>query len=307
MNPARIRAYIELLIVAVIWGIAGPVIKLTLKDIPPDIFLFCRFAVASLVALPILMRHRAGRPKSFRLWSITLFYGFLNSTAGLGFLFWGIDKSTLLDTSLISLFGPILMMILGHFFLSEHLTKRMKIGSLITFFGATIIALEPIIIGGQNSERGFDALLGNGLIFLSLVCGAFSGLLSKKLMRENVSPGFLANSSFIIGLITFIPILFLSHNVADVVQVIKSATPYNHLGILYMALVSGSIAYTLNNKAQRTMELSETAIFSYLYPIFSAILAVILLGEKIGTITIVASAITIAGVFVAEIKKKRYT
>ncbi len=307
MNPARLRAYTELLVVAIIWGIAGPVIKITLKDIPPDIFLFYRFAIASIVAFFLLTKHKGGRPKDFKIWSITLLYGFLNSTAGLGLLFWGFDKTTLLDSSLISLFGPILMMLLGYFSLHEHLTKRMKLGALVTLVGATMISLEPIMVNGHSQAQELGALFGNFLIFLSLICGAFSGLLSKKLMQEKVSPSFLANSSFIIGLITFTPILLLNHNFSTVIAVIKSANIYNHLGVLYMALVSGSIAYTLNNRAQKTIELSEAAIFSYLYPIFSAILAVMLLGEKVTTFAIVASLITITGVFIAEIKKKRYT
>ncbi|PJA42810.1 EamA family transporter, partial [Candidatus Woesebacteria bacterium CG_4_9_14_3_um_filter_39_10] len=43
MNPHRLKAYILLLIVAVIWGIAGPVIKFTLGGFPPLLFLTYRF------------------------------------------------------------------------------------------------------------------------------------------------------------------------------------------------------------------------------------------------------------------------
>ena len=79
------------------------------------------------------------------------------------------------------------------------------------------------------------------------------------------------------------------------------------LGIIYMAVVSGNIAYILNNMGQKTIELSEAAPFAYLYPIFSAILAVILLGDKLTTTIIVGSIITLTGVVIAETKKRRYT
>jgi drug/metabolite transporter (DMT)-like permease len=74
-----------------------------------------------------------------------------------------------------------------------------------------------------------------------------------------------------------------------------------------MAVFSGTIAYTLNNLGQKTIELSEAALFAYIYPIFSAILAVVLLQEKLTPVAVIGSVITFAGVLLAEIKKKSYT
>jgi len=303
MTAARTRAYIQLLIVAVIWGIAGPIIKLALKNITPDVFVMYRFFLASLVGILILWKHNGQRPKGIRLITTTTIYAFLNSTATIGLLFWGADKTTLLNMSLISLFGPITMMVLGYLFLKEHLTRRMKIGAFVTFIGATVIAIEPLISGSHGAGPIVGEIFGNALVLLSLVCGATSGLLVKKLLREGVSAVFLANYSFIVGFITLVPIVLYVREPQQVVEMLKTATFLDHLGVIYMAFISGTIAYTLTNSAQKTIELSETAIFSYLYPIFSAILAVVLLGEKIGWITIVACLVTFAGVFVAEFKK----
>ena len=307
MTAARTHAYLQLLAVAVIWGIAGPIIKITLKHLTPEVFLLYRFFLSSIVAVFILTKHKGQRPKGLKMKLTATLYAFLNSTAALGFLFWGTDKTTLLNMSLISLFGPILMMIFGYMFLKEHLTKRMKIGALITFLGATTIALEPVISGTHNSSAVAGEVLGNTLIFFSLLCGAISGLLAKKLLKQGVSPAFLTNYSFLVGFVTLIPIVLYIQSPSQIIQMVQGAKLPDHLGVLYMALVSGSIAYTLTNSAQKTIELSETAIFSYLYPIFSAILAVILLGDKISLVTIIACLVTFAGVFVAEIKKKRYT
>ena len=50
MNPKRLRSYIYLVIVAAIWGAAGPVIKFTLRELPPFTFLTYRFLITSLVS-----------------------------------------------------------------------------------------------------------------------------------------------------------------------------------------------------------------------------------------------------------------
>ena len=74
-----------------------------------------------------------------------------------------------------------------------------------------------------------------------------------------------------------------------------------------MAIVSGSLAYYLFNKAQKTIEISEASVFSYLYPLFSAPLAVLWLGESITPVFIIGGIIIAIGVTIAEVKKKRYT
>src|SRR3989339_1380557 len=126
----RVKAYLMLLGVALIWGIAGPVIKLTLTGIPPLLFVTYRFFIASIFALPFLIPKLYNIKKNFWL---LLLYGFLNSTATLGLLFLGTDKTTLLDMSLLSLLGPILMILFGYFFLKEHVTAREKIGIVVAF------------------------------------------------------------------------------------------------------------------------------------------------------------------------------
>ena len=72
-----------------------------------------------------------------------------------------------------------------------------------------------------------------------------------------------------------------------------------------MAFLSGSLAYYLGNKAQKTIEIGDAAVFSYLYPIFSTPLAVLWLGEKITPMFIIGGIIITIGVVMAEIKKPR--
>mgnify|MGYP001597495960 CR=1 FL=1 len=55
MNPARLRAYLMLLVVAVIWGIASPVIKYTLGGFDPLTFLTYRFGISSIISIVIFL------------------------------------------------------------------------------------------------------------------------------------------------------------------------------------------------------------------------------------------------------------
>lgn len=301
MLTPRLRAYIYLFIVAVIWGIAGPVIKLTLKGLPPDIFLLYRFFLSSLIAVFYFLFASFRLPKDPKIIRDIFIYCFLNSVT-LGFLFAGMAKTSLLDMSLISLFGPILLILAGFLFLKDHITPKERLGIIIAFLGSFLVILEPLL----KNHNGISGLVGNILILFSLVTSAISGVLVKKLLRQGISPSFLANLTFLIGFLALLPVVIIRYNLTESFLIIKNTPLPYHLGVIYMAIFSGTIAYSLSNFAQRTIELSEAALFTYIYPIFSAILAVILLQEKLTLPAVIGSVITFAGVLLAEIKKKRY-
>lgn len=299
MNTPRLRAYLMLLLVAVIWGIAGPVIKLTQIGFETNIFLFYRFFISALIALIIIFINKYKFPKDLKTIGLILLYCVFNSTLTLGLLFIGIENTSLLEMSLLSLFGPILMMLFGYFYFHDHITLREKVGAGISFAGSIFITIMPVITNSNGNVHFF----GNLMIILSLLAGATSGLLAKKLMREGHSPTFLANLSFIVGFLTLIPFVW-SKPITDTLMVIKNTPFIYHIGVFYMALISGTLAYTLSNIGQKTIELSEAALFAYIHPVFASILAILLLHEKLTPNSIIGAIIIIIGVFIAESKRK---
>lgn len=300
MNPARARAYIELLIVSVIWGIAGPVIKYTLGGFDSLTFLIYRFGLSSIVAIASFILLKTRLPKDRKtLWDL-ITYGFLTSTVALGFLFFGLENTTVLDMSLITLAVPLLVMIAGVVFLNEHVTKREKIGMAIALAGTFLTIIEPLLQDGNGALR----LSGNVLIIGYLIATAWSAVLAKEVLRAGVSPLTMTNVSFIIGFLSLLPFALIA-NRHSLIAIPSVPLPY-HLGVFYMALLSGSLAYYLGNKAQKTIEIGEAAVFAYLYPIFSTPLAVVWLGEKITPTFWVGAVVITIGVMVAELKKKRY-
>ena len=71
-----------------------------------------------------------------------------------------------------------------------------------------------------------------------------------------------------------------------------------------MAVLSGTLAFYLANKAQKTIEVGEQSLFAYLYPVFSLPLAVLWLGEKITPVYVLGGIIIAIGVVIAEIKNE---
>ena len=71
--------------------------------------------------------------------------------------------------------------------------------------------------------------------------------------------------------------------------------------ILYAGLISGGIAFTMQNIAQRHTPAPEAALIMSLESVFAAIAGAIFLGERLGAIALVGCALIMAGVIVAEL------
>lgn len=305
MNRVRLKAFFLLTIVSIIWGIAGPVIKLTVKEIPPFIFLSYRFLISSLVAIPVLYFTKFRFSKNFKTNVKIFLASFLNTTGALGLLFYGASKTTLLQMSLITAFGPILSVLAGYLFLKDKITHKERIGILIAFLGSVLIVVEPFF-SNSKADGNFYGNLG---VFGYILFTTISGVLIKQVLRDGINPIGLTNLSFIIGLVTVVPIalfLYPNHSFSQILNSAFQIPLRYHMGVWYMALISGSFAFSLQNIAQKSIELSELAVFMYLYPILSGILAIFLLHDKFTVFTGVGSVTTTLGIIIAEVKKKRY-
>lgn len=299
MTSHRLRAYFYLLLVAIIWGAAGPVIKFTLGGIPPLPFLAYRFTISAIISLICFSTKGVKLPKSKSTLPYVILYGLLAFSIALGALFTGLEKTTVLDLALISTIGPLIITAGGALIFKDHITRREKAGIVIVLMGALINSFYPILSG--RSDLRFT---GNIFIFAFLLSDTSSVLLAKRLVQKDISPLTLINMGFIIGALTIIPFTFFLHGGETVINVIFNLPLKYHLGVWYMALISGTLAYFLYVRGQKSIEVSEASLSRYLQPIFSVPLAVFWLGEKITTAFVIGAILIAAGVIIAEHKKK---
>lgn len=202
----------------------------------------------------------------------------------------------MLETVIITTFNPLLITLAGALVFKDKITKKEKLGTAIAFTGTVVAISQPLL----NGEDG-TTLFGNILVFSYLLTNTIGAILAKKLARNNISPIFTSNFSFIVGLITLAP--FALKEKEMIIQSIANLSLDFHLGVFYMAIFSGNLGYYLWIKGQKTIEISEASLFTYLQPLFSTPLAVLWLGETITPIFIIGAALIAAGVIIAESKK----
>ncbi len=291
---ARVRAYILLLIAVAIWGFAGPVIKFTLGYFDPIVFLTYRFFLTSLVLIPLLFIFESRfwlKLSHFKPidWFYLVICGLTGTSLQLLLLFWGFSLTTSVDASLLSSVSPILSTLAAWWFLKDRVTRREKIGIAIAFVGSIIIVFQPLS----------GSLTGNLLVVAADVVWVAYLILSKKLLRHQLSPLLITTSNFFIGFLSMSVIFFFSRsmNYEPITNNLSA-----HLGVIYMAVFSGALAYFLFQRAQKSIETSEANVFTYLQPLFATPLAYLWLHEPITLPFLVGTAVIAAGVVVSEIK-----
>lgn len=301
MSSSRLRAYIELLIAVIIWGVGATVIKFALGTLPPFTFLTYRFFLTTLILLPffLLSKPKIGTPKDF-LYLIVI--GFLGSTLNLGLYFYGTKLSSSLDASLITSTAPILIVLAGAIFLRERVTKKEKVGIAITILGTLVIALQALIEKGPNTA---SSILGNVLLMITNIVFAAYLILSKEKLRDKVSPFTLTFATFTVGFVTTLPLTLFEGKFSNLIPTILHLSIPVLLAVLYMAVASGALAYFLYQRAQKTIEASEASVFQYLQPLATAPVAVLWLGEKITLPMVLGSILIAIGVILAEYKQGR--
>jgi len=284
MSSSRKSAYAALLITALIWGIAPPVIKYTLGFISPIGFLFYRFLLVSLILIiPLGLRIKKIKPAK-KQWPQYLALGFLGTPLTLSLLFTGMAKATAIAGAVIWVIAPMLVILGGAFWLKDHITTKEKIGIAVVLTGTLITICQPLF---SAQARLHQQILGNLLIFLGTIAWASFTLLAKKANLDNF---ILLSSSFLVGTIILLP-LFLSQS---------NLPPQALPGIIYMAIFGSVIAYGTYLYGHRQIEVSEAALFTYLQPLFGVPLAAVWLKEPIVLPFLVGAALIAAGALIAE-------
>lgn len=291
-----------LLIVSLIWGAASPVVKHTLTWFDPWLFLTYRFFISTIIAIPYLYVTQTPFPKKPSDRLLLLGTSIISAPLSLFLFFEALSKTSALSGSLITAAGPLFLVLGGVLFFHDRIRKNEKIGIAITILGTLLIVVGPIILNSQMDTLG--KLEGNALMLLAVMTDIVGALLSKEAMKKGINPTLVAQFQFIVGFVLFMPLLLFWQSPETIITTLLNAPKEAHLGTLFMAIFSGTIAYTLRNIAIKTIEVSESALFQYLQPLWAAILAVLWLGEPITRSYVLGGAIIAIGVLIAEYKRK---
>lgn len=281
------------LLAQIIWGIAGPMVKIGVSDIPPFSLLFLRCLLAALILFPFYEKIYLPRePKFLRQDKIDMFIaGFVGVFINIGAYFWGQSLTTVIDAWVIISTGTIFLTIYSYFALRERLPRMVYTGIGLSFIGTIIVIGSPIFSMGRGG------LLGNLLILISALGAAYSYIIFKRLM-EKFSAVTVAYYSFLISLPFAFP-LFL-WNFWQRPEWMATLKIGDYGIILYLVLGSSILAYVADNVGLKYLPATVAATLGYASSIISIALSIIFLREKPTAYFIFGTVIVAVGLFLAE-------
>lgn len=288
--------YALMVLAAFLWSGAFIAGKYTGPYIPSGSVTFLRFAIASVLMYFIMKATQAKEPQTaykFTKKDIPhfLFTGVVGMVGYHLFFFESLNYTTAINSSIIRAIDPVITVLIAFVFLHQRVPLKQLLGILLSLFGVvlTITAGDFAHFAEMELNRGDLYMIG------AVVCWSAYGVYSKS-RCSHIPPVVLTYYSFLVCSIVLIPVSLMEKPWEFLPSVPVSAW----IALLFMAVFCSGIAYYIQQIALRIIGPTRCSIFVNLVPVFSFILATLMLGEELQPVKILTTVIIIAGVCICQ-------
>lgn len=261
-------------------------------DVPPLVFNFLRWALAFLMFLPFTAA-RVWRERQVFVdqWRYFTIFALVSITLFNSLYYVGLQYTTAIQGSLILALLPVVVLISVVVLLRQSITTRQVIGVLLSILGAAVIILR----GDPTLVQTLALNVGDLWCFAAVIVWSWQILLMRR------KPAALDMASFMtvvigIGVILQAPLAWWEVAVAGRTFV---PTTQNLLFVGYVALFAAVIGTTMYNAGVYRLGPANSGNLGNLYPLFTAVLAIIFLGEPLETFHVWGGILVLGGVFMA--------
>jgi drug/metabolite transporter (DMT)-like permease len=271
----------------IIMGGTFPAAKIALRDFDAFTLALLRYALASSALL--LITYLRGRMKKIEKQDVPrlLLLGVLAIPLNQLLFLYGLQYTSPARSAIWFGATPIFVFLLAVPILGEKATLRKVLGTFASFVGVALV-LEG---GGRNG----GTIFGDMIIILAVISWAFYTVLGKPLLRK-YGPLPMTAYALSIGTAIYFPFgLYLTRHF-DFTQV----TTAGWAGLLYIALATSVVGYSIWYWALARMEAIKLAIFQNIQPIAGTALSVLFVNETLGIFFFVGGILIVGGVLLTQ-------
>jgi drug/metabolite transporter (DMT)-like permease len=281
------KIYLLLVLTALFWGSSWIVVKQLTSELNPIAIAAMRFLIVSLLFLPVAVwLHLHGERLKKNDFGKLVLLGVFGVALLYIFQYEGVNLTTATNASLMVAFNPSMTLLLSSFLLKEKIGFRKIAAIAVAFLGASLV----ITNGELNIGVRMNDILGSLLSLASTFCWAVYTVINKKFL-ETHSALFSTVYTSIFGAFILLPALLLSQS--EIAQL----SLYAWLGLIYLAVTCTVFGYLIWSYSLTAVDASQAAVFIYLVPLFSVILACIFLGENLTFYSAFGGFLILAGVY----------
>jgi drug/metabolite transporter (DMT)-like permease len=281
-----------------LWGLSFVLTKHLLIDFNPITIIFIRCVIASLFFATFCI---IVFKKAFIIAKKDLKF-FIGMAFFEPFIYFLFETYSLkyCDASVVSVIIatiPLFVALMAVFIFKERLSKVNFLGVALSISGIVIMLWRNF---GDAGFSYFGILLAFGAVFSTI---GYNYYLRK--IPTSYNPIVVITWQNIIGLIAFLPLVFIVNNTETVTSQFAALGDMKNLNfILILSIFCSTIAFILYIDSMRNLGLARTNIFVNLIPVMTAIIAYFVLREEITLPKVLGIIIVIIGIFLVQHGRK---
>ena len=279
----RLRVWLALGTIYVVWGSTFLAIAVVVRDVPPFLSMAIRHLVAgALVFAWVMARRRDHEPLGWRQWRAAFVFGGALFLLGHGLLAWAQQDVPSGISALLVGTIPLWFAILARIFLDERLGTRALVGLVLGFVGLFLL-VDP------SGEQGAEPIGA-----LAIVVGAFAWSAGSLWSQRSALPKdtLLAAAMGMLGGGTLLAIVSGLRGEWNDATFSTDAL----LAIGYMVVVGSFIGFSAYVWLLKTVPASTVSTYAYVNPVIAVFLGWMFNDEMITVRTIVAGLAIVVGV-----------
>ncbi|MEI2264086.1 DMT family transporter [Erwinia sp. CGal63] len=275
-----VRHFFLILLVVTTWAFNNVAVKWGLGEVPPLFLTMMRFVVVAIILVPFT---RVTRAQLRYLLPLAFTFGFMHFSL----LFLGLKFTDAGTGAIVVQLGTPFAMILAMIFLGDKLSLVQMLGIAISLSGVVVLAGSPTI--------------PSWWVLCLLLCSAVGWAVSNLIVKKSPAIKPLTMTGWLSFLA--IPVVGLSSFVMESGQLasLAHASWRGWFAILYSAICSSIVAYSLWYGLLRTYNVNLIMPYSLLTPVLSVIMGVLVLGDSMNVFKVAGSLLVIVGTAIAVI------
>ncbi len=263
-------------------------------EIGPISLSFWRWAIALLILFPFALKQlKQDRQIIQKNLKFILFQGIVSITGFNTLIYIALQSTTAINATLVNSAIPVIIAVISWAVYGERLTGFQSMGILLSFFGVLYLMSKGDlrILLAMEFNRG-DIIV----LFAALLWATYSVNLKKA--PKELHPISYLTSINIVGVLALVP-LYL-HDIA-LGKTFPITFP-NVMTIGYVALFASVFAFLFWTGAIKKLGANKAGPFIHLMPVFSTILAVLFLDEKLMHYHLTGIIFVFVGIFITSFK-----
>ena len=297
VRPASLfsHPYLLLTLATLFWGGNMVAAKLAVGIVPPYVLLFARFVAAMLLIAPFALPHlKRDWPALRAAWGWLLFYGAVGFAAFNACLYAAANYTTAINSSIEQASIPVFVLI-ANFLIFRVRGRPLQIaGVVITIIGVMLVATH----GNLESIATFTFNIGDLLVLLAcLIYAAYTLTLRYRPKAHWLSFLGATMVGAVVGAVFFLLVLGGGFRT---LSALATTRPLGWGIIAYVAVLPSLLSQLFFAQGVAMIGANRASLFNNLIPVFGTILSVLLLREGLELYHLIAAAIVVAGIVLAE-------